>query len=134
MKLRESLLDHHRRCAVTIYHDMKAYLSSSLLTVAGWVMFKLLSKMFTSIQFSKKQMETLQKLQKTTSVPFLYLPIHRSHMDYILVSFILYMNGIRVPLGAAGDNLKVPVFDTILRGLGAFFIRRKMDSVPGQRD
>lgn len=28
---------------------------------------------------------------------------------------------------AAGDNIALPVFNFLLRGLGAFFIRRKID-------
>lgn len=39
-----------------------------------------------------------------------YLPLHRSHLDYILVTYLLYLNGMRVPLVAAGDNLLIPIF------------------------
>ncbi len=43
-------------------------------------------------------------------IPVIILPMHRSHLDYILMSFILHIYGIRVPFVAAGDNLNIPVF------------------------
>lgn len=54
----------------------------------------------------------------------IYAPCHRSHIDYLLLSYIIYKRGLRVPLIAAGDNLNIPVLGEILRSGGAFFIRR----------
>lgn len=53
-----------------------------------------------------------------------YVPCHRSHMDYLLLSYLLYARGIVPPHIAAGINLNLPVIGTILRKGGAFFIRR----------
>jgi glycerol-3-phosphate O-acyltransferase len=53
-----------------------------------------------------------------------YVPCHRSHMDYLLLSYLLYTRGIVPPHIAAGVNLNLPVIGTILRRGGAFFIRR----------
>ncbi len=53
-----------------------------------------------------------------------YVPCHRSHMDYLLLSYLLYTRGIVPPHIAAGINLNLPVIGTILRKGGAFFMRR----------
>lgn len=53
-----------------------------------------------------------------------YVPCHRSHMDYLLMSFVVYENGFVPPHVAAGVNLKLPVIGSIIRGGGAFYIRR----------
>ena len=53
-----------------------------------------------------------------------YVPSHRSHMDYLLLSYLLYTQGIVPPHIAAGINLNLPVIGTILRKGGAFFLRR----------
>lgn len=53
-----------------------------------------------------------------------YVPCHRSHMDYLLLSYVLYSRGIVPPHIAAGINLNLPVIGTLLRRGGAFFIRR----------
>ncbi|NUS39896.1 MAG: glycerol-3-phosphate 1-O-acyltransferase PlsB [Lysobacter sp.] len=53
-----------------------------------------------------------------------YVPSHRSHMDYLLLSYLLYTHGIVPPHIFAGINLNLPVIGTLLRKGGAFFARR----------
>ncbi|WP_462115897.1 glycerol-3-phosphate 1-O-acyltransferase PlsB, partial [Lysobacter xanthus] len=55
-----------------------------------------------------------------------YVPCHRSHMDYLLISYLLYTRGIVPPHIAAGVNLNLPVVGTLLRKGGAFFLRRSI--------
>ncbi|KFN43827.1 glycerol-3-phosphate 1-O-acyltransferase PlsB [Arenimonas oryziterrae] len=55
-----------------------------------------------------------------------YVPCHRSHMDYLLLSYLLYTHGIVPPHIVAGINLNMPVIGSILRRGGAFFIRRSI--------
>ena len=47
-------------------------------------------------------------LQK--NMPVIMMPTHRSHLDYILVTFILFCYDMKAPHVAAGDNLLIPVF------------------------
>ena len=54
----------------------------------------------------------------------IYVPSHRSHADYVLMSFQLYESGVVVPHIAAGVNLNLPVLGGFLRRGGAFFLRR----------
>ncbi|MET0327130.1 MAG: glycerol-3-phosphate 1-O-acyltransferase PlsB, partial [Luteimonas sp.] len=54
----------------------------------------------------------------------IYTPSHRSHMDYLLLSYLLYGRGIVPPHIFAGVNLNLPVIGTLLRKGGAFFARR----------
>ena len=53
-----------------------------------------------------------------------YVPCHRSHMDYLLLSYLLFTRGTVPPHIAAGINLDLPVVGSLLRRGGAFFIRR----------
>lgn len=53
-----------------------------------------------------------------------YIPCHRSHMDYLLLSYVLYHQGLVPPHIAAGINLNFWPAGPIFRRLGAFFIRR----------
>ncbi len=53
-----------------------------------------------------------------------YVPCHRSHVDYLLLSYVIYKRGLSIPYVAAGDNLDVPVLGPLLRGAVAFYIRR----------
>ncbi|MEL7449314.1 MAG: glycerol-3-phosphate 1-O-acyltransferase PlsB, partial [Pseudomonadota bacterium] len=55
----------------------------------------------------------------------IHVPCHRSHIDYLLLSYILYVNGLVPPHIAAGINLNLPIVGPILRRGGAFFMRRQ---------
>lgn len=54
----------------------------------------------------------------------IYVPCHRSHIDYLLLSYVIYKRGLRIPHIAAGDNLNIPILGELLRSGGAFFMRR----------
>ncbi len=59
-----------------------------------------------------------------------YTPSHRSHIDYLLLSYVIYKRGMMVPYIAAGDNLNIPGVGPLLRRGGAFFIRRTFKGNP----
>lgn len=54
----------------------------------------------------------------------IYVPCHRSHIDYLLMSYLVFNHGLMVPHIAAGANLNLPLLGGILRRSGAFFLRR----------
>lgn len=60
----------------------------------------------------------------------IYVPCHRSHIDYLLLSYVLYHNGLQLPHIAAGVNLNMPIVGAILRRGGAFFMRRTFRDNP----
>jgi glycerol-3-phosphate O-acyltransferase len=66
--------------------------------------------------------EQLRNLALTHEL--VYVPCHRSHVDYLLLSYVIHYQGLSIPHIAAGRNLNMPVIGSILRGGGAFFIRR----------
>ncbi|EKE81504.1 glycerol-3-phosphate 1-O-acyltransferase PlsB [Idiomarina xiamenensis] len=53
-----------------------------------------------------------------------YMPCHRSHMDYLLLSYVIYKEGLVPPHIAAGVNLNFFPVGSLFRRGGAFFIRR----------
>ncbi|KAG0168208.1 hypothetical protein DFQ30_005079 [Apophysomyces sp. BC1015] len=55
----------------------------------------------------------------------LILPSHKSHIDYLVVSYIMFRLGLQIPHIVAGDNLDLPIVGKVLRSCGAFFIRRE---------
>jgi glycerol-3-phosphate O-acyltransferase len=70
----------------------------------------------------------LQNLDKIKSIAddnsLVYLPCHRSHIDYLALSYILLEKGLMLPHIAAGNNLNLPILGGIGKGGGAFFMRR----------
>ncbi len=59
-----------------------------------------------------------------------YVPSHRSHMDYLLLSYVIYGRGFAVPHIAAGINLNLPLIGRVLRKCGAFYLRRSFKGHP----
>ncbi|MGD9158601.1 MAG: 1-acyl-sn-glycerol-3-phosphate acyltransferase [Desulfobacteraceae bacterium] len=56
--------------------------------------------------------------------PLIYVPSHKSHIDYLVINYILYHNNMHIPRIAAGQNLTFWPMGHIFRKCGAFFIRR----------
>lgn len=54
----------------------------------------------------------------------IYVPCHRSHMDYLLLTYVIYHEGLVTPHIAAGINLNFWPIGGILRRGGAFYLRR----------
>ncbi|MDD5475157.1 MAG: 1-acyl-sn-glycerol-3-phosphate acyltransferase, partial [Syntrophales bacterium] len=69
--------------------------------------------------------EGLAKIREISKkMPFVIVPCHRSHMDYLLIHYIFYYNNIQLPFIAAGNNLTIWPLGHIFRRSGAFFLRR----------
>lgn len=60
-----------------------------------------------------------------TGHEIVYIPCHRSHMDYLLLMYMLFHEGLVVPHIAAGNNLNFFPINQFLPRCGAFYIRRK---------
>ena len=69
--------------------------------------------------------EGIAKIRNVSKkMPFVIIPCHRSHIDYLLLSYIFYKNNIQMPFVAAGTNLSFFPMGYIFRKSGAFFLRR----------
>ncbi|KAL2200254.1 hypothetical protein P885DRAFT_27951 [Corynascus similis CBS 632.67] len=54
----------------------------------------------------------------------IFLPCHRSHVDYVSMQLLCYRLGLALPVVVAGDNLNFPVVGSFLQHAGAMYIRR----------
>ena len=84
--------------------------------VLGWVW----NWIYDGIVLS--HVERLHEVAKDREI--VYVPCHRSHFDYLLLSYILMQEGLSLPHVAAGINLNIPLIGPLLRRAGAFFLRR----------
>ena len=113
-----------RKIAKELYGKIRAHSWSWIAKVAGWVLIKVFSYSTSGIFVEKKEIEIL-KQAVDRKLPILYLPLHRSHLDYVILMWVLCLCNIPSPFVAAGDNLNIPILGPLLRRLGAFFIRRR---------
>jgi len=59
-----------------------------------------------------------------------YLPCHRSHLDYLLLSYVLDEHYLAIPHIIAGSNLNLTGVGKILKAGGAVFMRRVLKDNP----
>lgn len=129
------VMKKHEKRAHKILIGMRSKLSDLVLRITSWVLYKLLPCFISGVAAHPGQVDMIKRaIEKNPDAPLIFLPLHRSHLDYIMVSFILLNNDIKCPLVAGGDNLMIPVFGNILRYDGAFFIKRKIDPLTGKKD
>ncbi|OXB82358.1 UNVERIFIED_CONTAM: hypothetical protein H355_009283 [Colinus virginianus] len=123
-----------KKKARKILQEMVANVSPALIRLTAWVLLKLFNSFFWNIQIHRGQIEMV-KAATEMNLPLIFLPVHKSHIDYLLLTFILFCHNIKAPYIAAGNNLNIPIFSTLIRKLGGFFIRRKLDQSPdGRKD
>ena len=56
--------------------------------------------------------------------PLIFIPSHKSHLDYLILNYVLHASHMHIPRVAAGKNLAFWPIGYIFRKAGAFFIRR----------
>jgi glycerol-3-phosphate O-acyltransferase len=105
-----------RRYAVEIAANYSQSFVRLMSVVLGW----LWNRLFDGVDF--EHIENLNDIGDGAEI--IYVPCHRSHMDYLLLSYVIYQKGFAVPHVAAGINLNLPVIGRFLRMGGAFFLRR----------
>ena len=103
--------------------EIAANYSHAFVQVAEKLLGRVWNRVYDGVKFNHS--ETLKQVSEGNEV--VYVPCHRSHMDYLLLSYIIYHQGYALPHIAAGINLNIPVVGRFLRKGGAFFIRRSFN-------
>ena len=107
-------------------NEIAANYSYTTVRVMERVLAWLWNRLYDGVEVSG--VEQLKSVSEGNEV--VYVPCHRSHIDYLLLSYVVYQNGLVPPHIAAGVNLNLPVIGPILRTGGAFFMRRSFRDDP----
>ncbi len=86
--------------------------------IVGWI----IRTMFDGVAVNNNALGKVKRL--ALKGPLVLVPCHKSHIDYLILSYLLYHNNMPVPLVAAGKNLSFWPMGSLFRSGGAFFIRR----------
>lgn len=92
----------------------------SVIRLADMMFAWLWNKIFDGVLV--KHAHRLRQIDQTHEI--VYLPAHRSHLDYLLLAYTLYAEGMTPPHTAAGVNLNFWPVGPFLRRGGAFYLRR----------
>ncbi|HET9693667.1 MAG TPA: glycerol-3-phosphate 1-O-acyltransferase PlsB [Steroidobacteraceae bacterium] len=101
-------------------YEVAANYSHWFVVLMSGVLGRLWNRLYDGVELAN--FSSLQSVDEGSEI--VYVPCHRSHMDYLLLSYIIYHQGYAVPHIAAGINLNMPVIGSFLRRGGAFFLRR----------
>ncbi len=110
--------------AKKIIKEIASDYSYSIVSIFAKLLTKFWTKVYNGVVFNHFE-EFRAKSQKYEVV---YTPCHRSHIDYLIMSYALHERGVVPPHIAAGINLNMPIIGPLLRRSGAFFIRRSFNS------
>jgi glycerol-3-phosphate O-acyltransferase len=78
--------------------------------------------------FSGLEITGLERVvERMKDHPIVLVPSHRSHFDYLILTYIFHINDLSPPHIAAGINLSFWPMGPLFRGAGAYFIRRTFD-------
>jgi glycerol-3-phosphate O-acyltransferase len=100
--------------------EIAANYSHPFVQIAEKLLGRVWNRVYDGVKFNHAA--TLKEVSEGNEV--VYVPCHRSHMDYLLLSYVIYHQGYALPHIAAGINLNIPIVGRFLRKGGAFFIRR----------
>lgn len=114
-------LEKARKEAHDIMDEIAADFSYSLIKKGERILGWLWNRIYQGLNINNAA--TVRRLAQDGH-EIVYVPCHRSHMDYLLLSYVLYREGMVPPHIAAGINLNFFPAGPIFRRGGAFFIRR----------
>uniref|UniRef100_A0A673FW82 Si:ch73-21k16.5 n=1 Tax=Sinocyclocheilus rhinocerous TaxID=307959 RepID=A0A673FW82_9TELE len=120
---REALLEE----ASALLDEMSQNLQLGFIRLLGFALSKVFKSVFSSIHVNEDGLTRLQ--QAIQEYPVILMPNHRSYVDFLVLSYIMFTYDLSIPVIAAGIPLMgMKLIGEIFRRSGAFFIRRAIGS------
>ena len=114
----------------TIVREARGYVDEMAASFNG-LYFAILEFVFTRVfprVFSGLEVLGLERVvERMKEHPVVLVPCHRSHFDYLILTYIFHVNYLSPPHIAAGINLSFWPMGPLFRGAGAYFIRRTFE-------
>ncbi|KAM6232088.1 LOW QUALITY PROTEIN: glycerol-3-phosphate acyltransferase 2, mitochondrial-like [Spheniscus humboldti] len=145
-----------------ILAEIQAPLSLLMLRLCNWALLKLLNRLFLSVQLHRGQLEMVLRAAGTVGstgraalgprlaagtpgaeprppslqpgVPLVFLSTHKSQLDGLLLSFLLFSQGLGVPRVTVGEQVCSPLLRALLGRLGGIFLPSRMEQTLSDRD
>ena len=121
----KKLIEVQNTKANEILDRITARLTHNRMKVMGYVIHKAFLKMYEKIIVNKAGMKRVLELDKHCKGNVVYVPTHRSYIDFLIISYVLFAHNAKVPhIWAADDFLNISIVSKFLRSSGAFFMKR----------
>ena len=118
--------DEIEKEAKSILDEMAHDFNLKYVRVLGYVVVHVFNRIFKNIYYNSDIMDVMQV---ANHYPTVLLPLHRSYIDFMIISVLCFHKNIKMPAVAAGqDFLGLSFLSKVIRHCGAFFIRRSFGS------
>ena len=117
----------HRQ-AETYFEEIAADYRIGMIKTLAKVLDWIIGTMFDGVIIDQEGLDRLKTMSQRG--PVILLPCHKSHIDYLMISYIMFHNNMPCPHIVAGKNLSFWPMGPIFRSSGAFFMRRTFKGQP----
>lgn len=108
--------------ALGMLRELQATPDMAAIKALEAIFVRVFHRIYAGIEYEKSEIERIRDAAKQGSL--VLLPSHKSHIDYLILSYVFNESNLQLPLIAAGENLNFFPIGAIFRRSGAFFIRR----------
>ncbi len=108
------------------FDEMAADFRGYYFAVIAFAFKRLWYRMFSGLEIRGLE----RVVERLKQHPIVLVPCHRSHFDYLILSYIFHENFLSPPHIAAGINMAFWPMGPFFRGAGAYFIRRSFEGNP----
>jgi len=112
-----------KREATEYLNEMAANYNQRMVQLLDLILTWTWKNLYEGIEVDETSFSKIRQIAKKH--PVVYVPSHKSHIDYLILSYVLYHKNFFPPHIVAGINLNFFPIGPVFRGAGAFFMRRK---------
>jgi len=117
--------------AKEIITRMQSRMNHKTVQFFSWFLHKVWRSIYEQIVVNSKAIDGLKKLVEGNKGNIILCPTHRSYVDFLIVSYIMFQFKMEVPHICAGEDfLNIKLVHHLLRRSGAFFMRRSFKGDP----
>ena len=108
--------------------EIAAKYSMNMVSAFSFGLTLLWARIYEGMEVDEEGLERIRQAGRTA--PLVMVGSHKSHIDYLIISYVFYRYGLIPPHIAAGANLAFFPLGPIFRRAGAFFLRRTFSGQP----
>lgn len=109
-------------------NEIAARYRMGMVAAFSFVLTFLWARIYEGLEVDEEGLERVRQAGRTA--PVVMVPSHKSHIDYLVISYVFYRHGLIPPHIAAGANLSFFPLGPLFRHAGAFFLRRSFQGQP----
>jgi hypothetical protein len=112
--------------AIRIVNDMVGEIKMPVIRFMAWCLHKIFRSIYEKVNINNEALKKLKEIQQEQNIPVIFMPTHKSYIDFLIVSYILFVYQQKLPYIVSDEALlKASVIPFLIRSSGAFFYKKK---------